>query len=178
MNRLALCAFLALATPLGFVATLTTTSCSSDSGGAGETQDASVPQDASVSQDASTPQDASVPQDASMPEDAALPPAACEVNLGGYCWFKGTTAQGCAAVCTKANRSYDEGTRTFAGSNGTDANCQALGAAFSSGTFAGTWDRGGIGCGYSVGNFVRRDTDATTSTATHPTHPGRFCACK
>jgi hypothetical protein len=111
-------------------------------------------------------------------QDDDCAPLPCEVTLGGFCWFTGSTNESCANVCASVNRSYDEATRTFAGSDGTDENCAALGTAFSSAVFAGTWDRGGIGCGYSVGNFVRRDTDPTTPGATHPLHPGRFCACE
>ncbi len=59
---------------------------------------------------------------------AARGQAACVagIEVGGACWFLGELGQSCTAVCDAAGFPYDEATRTYAGSDGTNANCVAV----------------------------------------------------
>ena len=102
--------------------------------------------------------------------------------LGGACWFTGSElGQSCDQVCAGEGLVYDEATRTVAGSDGTDANCQALldGFAFPS-PWAGSADCDvyGVGCSSMPIEFVsgRCATPPTTADASHPSVV-RFCAC-
>jgi hypothetical protein len=48
------------------------------------------------------------------------------VVVGGHCWFYGAAGQSCNTVCGTLGLSYDEATRTFAGSDGSVDNCNAV----------------------------------------------------
>jgi hypothetical protein len=48
------------------------------------------------------------------------------VAVGGFCWFVGGTGADCNSTCAAQGRVYDEATRTYAGSDGTNANCEAV----------------------------------------------------
>lgn len=48
------------------------------------------------------------------------------VVVSGYCWFYGTSGQSCDDVCAAAGLVYDVATRTFAGSEGSVGNCDAV----------------------------------------------------
>ena len=51
--------------------------------------------------------------------------------VGGFCWYAaGDEADSCNQICAGVGRTYNEVTRTFAGSDGTLANCVAVAAAF------------------------------------------------
>jgi hypothetical protein len=54
--------------------------------------------------------------------------AAClaGAEVGGACWFLGEVGESCSQVCDAAGFAYDQATRTFAGSDGTNANCVAV----------------------------------------------------
>jgi hypothetical protein len=73
---------------------------------------------------------------------------------------------------------YDEATRTYAGSDGTDANCEAVFAALDpAAEFSGAFAAGGLGCfGFGPITFIR-DTLPTTSTA-YAVPSRRACACQ
>jgi hypothetical protein len=48
-------------------------------------------------------------------------------RVGGVCWYlANTSAQNCNDVCAGVGLTYDDATRTFAGSAGTLANCEAI----------------------------------------------------
>lgn len=60
--------------------------------------------------------------------------------VGGYCWFRQGNTLDCDRVCAIHGRTCDlSGTKDFAGSGGTDANCQALMAAFGGDDNARKW---------------------------------------
>jgi hypothetical protein len=51
--------------------------------------------------------------------------------VGGFCWYAaGDEANNCTQTCAAVGRTYHEATRTFAGSDGTLANCVAVALAF------------------------------------------------
>ena len=104
--------------------------------------------------------------------------------VGGVCWYMaGDEADNCNDVCAAVGRIYNEATRTFAGSDGTQANCAAVGTAFVG--IAGTQDLSfcstGRGCsmgfdpdsGYYNGRCM---TPATTAAAVGDV-AFRLCAC-
>lgn len=115
-----------------------------------------------------------------------LPP--CPSNgsrVSGVCWYLATnSAQSCNDVCASVGRTYDDATRTFAGSAGTLANCAAI------------FDTGGVitvfatdetncstarGCSHVPADGyidVRRCVSPdTTAEATGGGTPHRACAC-
>ena len=48
-------------------------------------------------------------------------------RVGGVCWyFADVQTENCNDVCAGVGRTYDDATRTFAGSDGTLANCEAV----------------------------------------------------
>jgi len=102
--------------------------------------------------------------------------------VGGVCWYSaGSPSETCNDVCAGVGRIYDDATRTFAGSDGTLANCRAL---FPVGTIEGLTDVScstGRGCGWESGSegFVlsRCVTPATTAEAPGGGVVRRMCAC-
>lgn len=107
----------------------------------------------------------------------------CQATTGGFCWFLGDFGESCDDTCVAAGRVYDDATRTFAGSGGSNANCNAvlddLGVSLPpvSGPCAAF---GGIGCA-AVGGFG----SASVHCLTPPTDsmsaflPAvRVCACQ
>jgi len=114
-----------------------------------------------------------------VPADVAPP---CKGKLvGGFCWYLGVSeTQHCGLVCG-SHGGYNDATRTFAGSSGTNANCQAvldaLGAPGSTvSTLVGSG--AGVGCFFMTlasDRYRVADTD-TTANATF-TLAQRACAC-
>jgi hypothetical protein len=110
-------------------------------------------------------------------------PNACQATTGGFCWFNGQSGASCDAVCAAVGRVYDAATETFAGSGGTDANCQAVLADLSiqSQMFTGGESclSFGLGCCYANTGTLpsfRCATPATTSSASSSL--SRICACQ
>jgi hypothetical protein len=101
--------------------------------------------------------------------------------VGGFCWFMGAVGQSCDTVCTGAGLIYDDGgTRGFAGSGGTNAQCQSvLDALGASGTGAPSdlTCVDGYGCvTNTTAARVHCLLPATTATASNAiVH--RMCAC-
>jgi hypothetical protein len=48
------------------------------------------------------------------------------VEVGGACWFLAGNFEDCNTTCVGAGLSYDEATRTYAGSDGTDEQCEEV----------------------------------------------------
>lgn len=99
------------------------------------------------------------------------------VKVGGYCWYLSAVGAHCEMTCAN-HGGYHEATRTYAGSDGTNANCtavmSALGVPVSCDCNVTSW---GAGC-YTRDDFafVCRDTLPTTALASvFERH--RACAC-
>jgi len=110
---------------------------------------------------------------------AATPRSACPGGqiVGGYCWYyAGAPSVDCDTTCAAQGAVYDEATRTFAGSDGTDANCGAVAAAFLGGAVPVLPMPAGEGCAFA-GLAVIRGTNPTTSSASSPSNL-RYCACR
>ncbi len=59
----------------------------------------------------------------------AVLPKVCQAGgqqVGGHCWYLGTSGQSCDQTCAAAGQAYDVATQTFAGSEGSDAACVAV----------------------------------------------------
>jgi len=97
------------------------------------------------------------------------------VSVGGACWFvaNGTS---CDTECADNGLTYDEATRTYAGSDGTDAGCAALATAFSLPYTGSNVTDVGVGCFFDFEGGGRRDLSPTTSAASAVVW--RFCACQ
>jgi hypothetical protein len=96
--------------------------------------------------------------------------------VGGYCWYLGAASASCTTTCSSHGGYNDAGTRGYAGSDGTDAQCGAVASAVNGKTFymsaPGTAP---IGCCYASG-VALRVTDPTTAAASISTYQ-RYCAC-
>ena len=107
-------------------------------------------------------------------------------KLGGWNVFAGVPLD-CNQVCAGVGLTYDDATRTVAGSDGTDANCEAvltaLGAVFEPGFDAPSATcSAGLGCFSDVlldGSFPGEGRCAIPATAATATKPWvrRACAC-
>jgi len=111
---------------------------------------------------------------------APVKPPCTGVTVGGSCWLLGSSGDSCDTTCNNAGLLYDDATRTYAGSDGSDADCtavlDALAVTGSGVTFSGCGV--GVGCGYDNGGSGRlRCSDATTSSASFSTFD-RACACQ
>jgi hypothetical protein len=105
-------------------------------------------------------------------------PCSSGTAVGGACWFLSAPGASCTATCTAEGLTYDEATRTYAGSDGTDAGCGAVsaavhGVAFDASTPVGT----GSGCfvRFDLSGAVRNTSPTTTAGAI--TLGLRYCAC-
>jgi hypothetical protein len=96
--------------------------------------------------------------------------------VAGVCWFLGVSEQSCTQTCAAQGRPYNDATRDFAGSNGSDANCSEVAIALGGAAAAGHGNLTGVGC-YATGGGTIRDTTATTAGATF-TQAARYCACE
>jgi hypothetical protein len=111
-------------------------------------------------------------------------PDACSGGavVGGMCWFLGAVGESCTTVCSGKSRSYNSSTLTYAGSLGTDANCEAVLTALGIGG-TGVVDAGpgaGIGCFHlptAMPGRFREVTPATTAAASS-VNERRACACQ
>lgn len=120
------------------------------------------------------------------------------IVVGGSCWFYGAHGQSCDTVCAAVGLAYDEATRTFAGSDGNTANCDAVLTALmvkgvpvdDDGSSDYQASANGRGC--ATLNWIGRcpesppsspyscwwwDPSPTTSSASDPSTE-RACACK
>ncbi len=112
---------------------------------------------------------------------AADAQCAAGVDVGGSCWFVSDFGESCTDACAAAGFAYDEATRTYAGSDGTDANCMAVLAALGeTGPFyGGSTDCNpgpGLGCGDLTGATGRCALPPTTADAAFGGFT-RACAC-
>ena len=111
-------------------------------------------------------------------QETACPNGGVEVPDSSACWFGAELDQSCDDACARNSLVYDEITRTFAGSEGTDEGCLAVLDALEMGQGRVSSQEGdGFGCmlAVNVGRF--RDPNPTTSTR-HNQGAQRACACK
>jgi hypothetical protein len=100
-----------------------------------ETQPEAAPNDAATGDAIDTNDATDAPSDDATPdagddgdvEDATLKCSGAVV--GGFCWYAGSVTESCAETCQPHGGCNLAGTRDFAGSGGTDANCVAVLAA-------------------------------------------------
>lgn len=120
---------------------------------------------------------------------ATCPPACGGTSVGGYCWYFGAGGESCDTVCASHGGCDITGTRDYAGSAGSLANCQAVLSALGQGS--GAIDdfpnnSVNLGCG-KFGSFtnmsphlMRDYYNATTCSAAglaSPLADQRACAC-
>lgn len=101
--------------------------------------------------------------------------------VGGYCWYQGLAGESCDTVCS-AHGGYNEATRTFAGSAGTNANCESVLDAIGIGSTTVSDVAGpsadGYGCGYSTNVYARvRVLNPATNSSAADAMEIRACAC-
>jgi hypothetical protein len=130
--------------------------------------------------------DAAAPAGCPLVEPTPTPtvtPCSAGLAFGGACWFTGgQLGQSCDQVCAGEGLTYDEATRTVAGSDGADADCLALLNLFG---FPSQWIGGvecfevGGGCSSMPIEFVsgRCISPPTTADANQPS-VARICACQ
>lgn len=128
-------------------------------------------------------------KNASLP--LACPVSECPVipfissaSVAGGCWYL-SPGTSCTAVCELAGLRYSEATRTFAGSDGTDAHCDDVVTALGVTSTAEGADCTGLGIGgfgcFFPGEFgppaIRCTAPPTTPEVEH-VDAGRACACR
>jgi hypothetical protein len=113
------------------------------------------------------------------PAASCSSPPPCEATTGGHCWFLGVDDASCELACAIEGRAYDSATESYAGSGGSDANCDAVLDALGvpAGplmTSSSCFD--GVGCFYAPPAVRARcaspPTNATSAQAQ------RACACQ
>jgi len=111
-------------------------------------------------------------------EDAVV--ACSGTEVGGYCWFAGAIGDSCTTTCSSQGLSVDmDGTRDYAGSGGTLAQCDAVLQALSFTTAEAIVDANDsdIGCMYL--NFIEYYMRGTLTTLANSSNSSaqRACAC-
>ena len=95
------------------------------------------------------------------------------VTVGGYCWYL-SDADSCTNTCSSRG-GYNEATRTYAGSDGSNSNCEAvLDALGGSDNSASNTSSYSNGCHIYSGSYYR---DTSTTTAGADNGADRACAC-
>jgi len=135
--------------------------------------------DADTSGDPGDARDDADPGDADAAEDA--PPGTCTgAVVGGACWYLGVEERSCDDACA-GHGAYSDATRTFAGSSGSDANCDAVLDALGVGgrpTTTLSASGAGAGCLYqAIGGFRYRVADIPTVSNATFLVSRRACAC-
>ncbi len=116
---------------------------------------------------------------ATSPDGGACPSGGAA--LGDSCWYLGGEGESCDTVCAGVALVATDATRTFAGSDGTDENCNAVLDALqvpNPGFVEGQAGYGG-GCTYnqSFGSRIRWATPATANDAGDSSN-APACACE
>jgi hypothetical protein len=99
--------------------------------------------------------------------------------VGGSCWYLGAYGESCDTVCS-SNGGYNDATRTYAGSSGTDANCLSVLTALNGGTGSmNTSSSPGFGCWVydAAHSYARYRSTGTTDASTALGTTRRACAC-
>jgi hypothetical protein len=143
-----------------------------------EDEDSGADGDADTDSDSDSDTDSDADSDTDSDTDADTDMECQGEIVGDACWYLGEDRQSCAAVCQNHN-GYDQATRSYAGSDGTDDNCEAVLTALGKpGTVDLTSQGYGTGCfwGDGTNQSYRDDTTATTAAATGEGML-RTCAC-
>lgn len=105
--------------------------------------------------------------------------------VGDFCWLLSGSNESCETTCLDAGLTYDEATRTYAGSDGNLANCNAvLDALNPLSEFYTAYDSTdfpcptGWGCVYDETGFEYRCLNPSTTAAAQSVNIRRACACK
>lgn len=108
---------------------------------------------------------------------SACPPSGTVV--GGVCWVLSGADASCTTACTNVGLVYDTATLTYAGSDGSDANCGAVMTALgqAGGAIGSGGPAGGIGCWCDQGTSCLRDTVFATTSGASYVNGQRACAC-
>jgi hypothetical protein len=102
-------------------------------------------------------------------------------DIAGSCWYLGNDGETCDQACTNhGGQTYDPATKSYAGSDGTLAQCEevatALGVLFN--TSGDTNGAAGMGCAAAPSaDLLIRDVNPTTSNASVSGFV-RICACQ
>ena len=98
------------------------------------------------------------------------------VPVGGTCWYLGKKGESCDTVCTPY-AGVNAATTTFAGSSGSNANCQEVLDMFDTENGAVSTSSNARGCQYNPANSNnRRGTTATTNSSSNSSWR-RACSC-
>jgi hypothetical protein len=103
----------------------------------------------------------------------------CGSGASGVCWAFGAVGADCNGTCAANGLVYDTATATDAGSEGTDAGCEAVANALNPGAaFEGPASCPfALGCMYLVGSGNFRCTAPPTTASASAGTTQRFCAC-
>ncbi len=101
--------------------------------------------------------------------------------VGGFCWLKSGANKSCAQTCTEAGSTCNlSGTKDYAGSGGSSANCQsvldALGKTGSGSVTDGT-SYFGLSCNWDSSGDRNRVTSPATSCSAYAPNTYQACAC-
>jgi len=96
-------------------------------------------------------------------------------SLGGFCWHAGANSQSCDTACASFGGCNLEGTRDFAGSGGTNANCATVLSFLGLGS-GSVWPSGPGNMGCFFDGFIRWRDYSTTCAGSYSS-ARRACAC-
>ena len=127
------------------------------------------------------PEEADVLEEAEAEAEAEASPPCAGAPVGGYCWYASAPDQSCDAACATHGGCDLAGTRDYAGSGGTDAQCVAVLAALGYGSYSHQdWSNNDLGCHFAWASWTYWSTAFPTTCAAAA--PGaaaavRMCAC-
>jgi hypothetical protein len=114
-------------------------------------------------------------------DEADVPPPCAGASVGGFCWYASAVAQSCTDACNFHGGCVLAGTRDFAGSGGTDANCVAVLAALGYGGYPHQdFSNNDQGCHYAWDSWTYWSTAFPTTCETFAVGAAnvvRMCAC-
>ncbi|MFH1435625.1 MAG: hypothetical protein ABIJ56_07895 [Pseudomonadota bacterium] len=143
--------------------------------------------DAFTEAEIDAPEDVSPEEQADLTEaDAEELPAECGgVMVGGYCWYVSGMDESCTAVCATQGGCNLAGTRDYAGSSGTDAQCVAVLEALGYGAYPHQGSSNNdLGCHFAWLSYTYWSTEHETTCEALPfigeSDPCvlRMCACE
>lgn len=136
-------------------------------------------EEAEATPDAEVVEEADAEADAEAEAEASPPCAGAPV--GGYCWYASAPDQSCDAACATHGGCDLAGTRDYAGSGGTDAQCVAVLAALGYGSYPHqNWSNNDLGCHFAWASWTYWSAALPTTCAAAA--PGaaaavRVCTC-